>query len=1223
MRELEKRKLAFQNLIKIAPKSAILPPWTTTSSFHIEQLVEHYKNLDIIDFDVAEPTTKKSHEERLNRPLNPLRIGAIDEPTKKSHKERATRLLASKKIQKLYKKRFTNVEKRVNDLFTQLKAFINDLVKKKRMPCQVVLHYHYATESDIMSTYASFGVLKDDTNVAEFQKRADHILSRILVSYENKLLPAYAFSLGWRKYDIDMTKREHYKWGGANFLSGMIHNLPPENLGYHCFVYALSLQLNTSYDDMMLKLGKFQWFDDDNKPILIGNDVIDIVERKLKHAIHIFSNVDVILRKSVFRNHNNKVLYLMLTNGHYHAINDDKRAILRVAIQNNINLIGLSGTDNKVIRALFKQDRKLRFIDDLNDFRPVSYDPLDAIVSQDSNTKEYVACAIDANKCAMRGLANGYKVFICSRGNDDLGLVISDKENKKQLTILNPVNIIGCNNRGVMAVEHYYNSLLTMERLAKLGFCDFSLSGWAYRVFREKFLPKYGINKLHNVDLIDDIKSATYCENRVINNKLKSGYVLDINSSYCHASLDDIYDLDTLQERVDIKHALNADNIPSGLIMVSYIDNSVVTFFKNREGNMLISTKLALYLLEIGCKLYGHYFYRYGKSVDFRPFIDHFNGLKEADAECSKLVKRAMLGVFGKLFADNAPEYTIMSSDKEEIACILNSGLDKTIIDIKTFDENFADCEGTLVPGEGTLVPDKDDDNAVYYRVKYLLKDVFTKDVAPHLSAQIYHIARMNLHKMMVELVNNGCKLGWSKLDSIAYEGDYIPVIGTQIGQFKIETKFDCAVAKGIGQCSYKNASYTSKQAGTTRINDKEYFDSIAECKSIVNRYIWSKNVEFLNDIDYEDFENFNNDVGALNFKFVHGIAGCGKSFEINKMCDKWDNQGVKYIICSSTGVSACTLNNATTLHSRFCLGTDDTIDRCVENFKKSKKNLDVEYIVIDEISMIGAKTINKFESLLRHITGNNELPFGGIKIIVYGDMYQLDAIGDQNFTYATVFEGRHIDFENRNKSYRHRDDAVFASLLKRARLNKLTVSDIDVLNTRVVKIPENTLQLYSTNKDVERLNKKVFDSCKGAIIPLDSIYSGRGDILLNQYKKDNHIVDNVKEGLVCMVRANYPNLEFVNGTICKIVGIFGKSLKVDVGGVVKVLPKRRYKDENNNCFALWPLSIYAASTVHKSQGLTIDNVAVCSFRDSKQLYVAISRVRALKDLYLKNRIPY
>merc|ERR1712224_66264 len=115
--------------------------------------------------------------------------------------------------------------------------------------------------------------------------------------------------------------------------------------------------------------------------------------------------------------------------------------------------------------------------------------------------------------------------------------------------------------------------------------------------------------------------------------------------------------------------------------------------------------------------------------------------------------------------------------------------------------------------------------------------------------------------------------------------------------------------------------------------------------------------------------------------------AGCGKTYLLKEIINEYKNHKL-IAITASTGI-ASVLINGVTLHSWAGIGLGNRdLDRLVKKIKNSKKKLErwkkTEILIIDEISLISPQLFDKLEHLAR-LVRNNELPFGGIQLIVCG----------------------------------------------------------------------------------------------------------------------------------------------------------------------------------------------------------------------------------------------
>ena len=242
---------------------------------------------------------------------------------------------------------------------------------------------------------------------------------------------------------------------------------------------------------------------------------------------------------------------------------------------------------------------------------------------------------------------------------------------------------------------------------------------------------------------------------------------------------------------------------------------------------------------------------------------------------------------------------------------------------------------------------------------------------------------------------------------------------------------------------------------------------------------------------------------------FIQGKAGSGKSYLVSKLKKLL---GVNEILCP-TNLAKQVYEEygiyAKTIHS-FFYGEFDDIDEGFQNpneydhVKNDNFISKISYkrlIVIDEVSMVRADLLEMIHKILSTALGNN-LPFGGIKMILVGDLFQLPPVVESEdiFKYlkreygGVYFFNSHviqnniskIKFYELNESKRHEDDPVWEDMLDMFReppkVNKI-LPVLKQINTRVVpkdEIPNNITAITPSNAEANRINKTKLDELPG-----------------------------------------------------------------------------------------------------------------------------------------------
>lgn len=390
-------------------------------------------------------------------------------------------------------------------------------------------------------------------------------------------------------------------------------------------------------------------------------------------------------------------------------------------------------------------------------------------------------------------------------------------------------------------------------------------------------------------------------------------------------------------------------------------------------------------------------------------------------------------------------------------------------------------------------------------------------------------------------------------------------------------------------------------------------------------------------------FEKIEN---SSNHLFITGKAGTGKSVLLQFFKQK---SSKKVVVCAPTGVAALNVGGQT-IHSLFKIPPAfierDSLKPA--GYKTARLLQNIDTVVIDEISMVRADLMDAIDYRLRQ-TRHNHLPFGGVQIVMFGDLYQLPPVVNDPelhkyfaannkgyyFFNAHVWRRAHFDVFELTNIFRQKDE-TFISILNAVRNGTVEEQHLSTINMRVqIPIPEEgVLTLATTNQAVNEINDYHLDK-----IP-EKMFSYRASITgdLEQSYFPTEEVLRLKKGAQVMLIKNDKDKRWVNGTIGFIASLNETEIKVNIDGFVySVTPetwnKIRYEynptthkidEEVISSFTQYPLRLAWAITIHKSQGHTYGSVAV-DMGDGAfahgQTYVALSRCKSLEGLYLKREI--
>lgn len=396
---------------------------------------------------------------------------------------------------------------------------------------------------------------------------------------------------------------------------------------------------------------------------------------------------------------------------------------------------------------------------------------------------------------------------------------------------------------------------------------------------------------------------------------------------------------------------------------------------------------------------------------------------------------------------------------------------------------------------------------------------------------------------------------------------------------------------------------------------------------------------------------------------FLTGKAGTGKTTFLNELVKKTRK---KHIVVAPTGIAAINASGVT-IHSMFGLPLRPflpTIDRIdghlgnnvndlLQHFKYRKEKLkllrELELLIIDEVSMLRADVLDMMDYSLRFVR-RSTLPFGGVQMLFIGDLYQLPPVVREQealsryystpfFFSAKALKALPIITVELTKVYRQ-SDQDFIDLLNAIRDADLDAIDFDRLNARYDPEfePKEKSYVYLTshNRMADAINQKKLEE-----LPGDSQFYAAsivGDFKENQYPCETNL--ELKVGAQIMFIRNDVSAEkrYFNGKLAVVQSLSEDGIKVIIEGTdsiytlkKEVWEQKAYSlDQHKNIkedvlgsFEQYPIRLAWAVTIHKSQGLTFENVIIDAGKSfvSGQVYVALSRCRTLEGIVLKSKI--
>ncbi len=369
---------------------------------------------------------------------------------------------------------------------------------------------------------------------------------------------------------------------------------------------------------------------------------------------------------------------------------------------------------------------------------------------------------------------------------------------------------------------------------------------------------------------------------------------------------------------------------------------------------------------------------------------------------------------------------------------------------------------------------------------------------------------------------------------------------------------------------------------------------------------------------------------------FLTGAPGAGKTYVLNQYIEYLKEHDINPAVTASTGVAATHIGGVT-IHSWSGVGVKQNLTDWDVDEIESKKYLWSRYektkvLIIDEISMLSADILNSVNKVCKAFKRNN-LPFGGMQVVLVGDFFQLPPITDKGQEVKFAFESTAWKELNPlilylTEQHRQEDDALL-SILDRIRRGDVE-EEFEELRDRLEAEFEDLVshtKLYTHNADVDNINAS----------HLEKLDSDEYYFEMNSKGKANH-VERLKEsclspenlclkiGAVVMCTKNNFEAGYVNGTLGEIIDFdkdTGYPIIVTNHGKEIIIEPTSWNIEDGDkiiaSISQIPLRLAWAITVHKSQGMSLDaaEIDLSKAFEYGQGYVALSRVRTLDGLKL------
>lgn len=378
---------------------------------------------------------------------------------------------------------------------------------------------------------------------------------------------------------------------------------------------------------------------------------------------------------------------------------------------------------------------------------------------------------------------------------------------------------------------------------------------------------------------------------------------------------------------------------------------------------------------------------------------------------------------------------------------------------------------------------------------------------------------------------------------------------------------------------------------------------------------------------------------------FITGRAGTGKSTLLRALAAMITDD---LVVVAPTGLAAVNVGGQT-IHSFFGLPPRLVGPQDIKRIRNGALMRRLKVLIIDEVSMVRSDLMWAMDQMLRVNRGRLREPFGGVRLLMFGDLHQLPPVVQEGevaahleaahggpffFTIDALCEGSGTRLLELTEVFRQTDPELI-SILNLIREGNVSAIDLLPLNARVNRLKtlregEPYVILTPTNAAAQRINSAYL----AAIDAAEHTYTAgvTGEFSATAHPTDAALT--LKVGAKVILLRNDSDRRWVNGTIARIARLEEKRVFIEVDGDEHEIEpvaweNRRYAfdeaagkvvEKVAGTFKQYPVRLAWALTIHKAQGLTLDKVYLNLGRGTfahGQAYVALSRSRTLPGLAL------
>jgi ATP-dependent DNA helicase PIF1 len=369
-----------------------------------------------------------------------------------------------------------------------------------------------------------------------------------------------------------------------------------------------------------------------------------------------------------------------------------------------------------------------------------------------------------------------------------------------------------------------------------------------------------------------------------------------------------------------------------------------------------------------------------------------------------------------------------------------------------------------------------------------------------------------------------------------------------------------------------------------------------------------------------------------VSYRLITGAAGTGKTFLVRQQAD---NDPLA-MLAATTGIAAINLGG-TTINSALQFFDTSSIERAkdqgwLQRILRRRRQCGISHYYVDEVSMLSGNVLSHLVDAIDEVNLDHK---SDIQLTLIGDFGQLPpASNTETFAFESPTWPRFAANRTHLTEIRRQSDKAFIDALQAVRAGNGEAA-LEFFGPRLLPVISNHypgVTLRATNALVDEYNDRRIAELTSSVVSFPSLRTGQ---VLNEWNLIPRVL-HLRVGSLVMVLANardeWGNLLYVNGDLGILQGMTeqgdaivtlqrtGEDTLIQATTRHHEVPTLQgYKMNRVGSLTYMPLRLAWASTVHKSQGLTLDHVQVDLragfFRQPGMLYTALSRARTAEGL--------